>query len=132
MTDLRNFRNCRLLPLFLALSLVGCGDDKKVTALTTSRSPDGNWAVFANMVQYGGPGTAGLQIEVSLGPARQPDERAMILLLDPDQRVSAAGDTILVNWRSSRSLSIKYPKGSSIDFQAIKAYGLNISADPAN
>ncbi len=118
-----------LLPLLIILLLSACGEDKKTIASSTSQSPDGSWVATVDVIQYGGPGTAGLQTQVSLSPSRQPDHRAQILLIEDNQVTSSIGRDVSVSWQGAGHLNVRYPKGSVVDFQAIKAAGITVSSE---
>lgn len=117
------------LTLFAVLTLYGCGDDKGIVSSNDTLSPDGNWIATVDVVQYGGPGTAGLQTEVKLGPSRRREERTLILLAESNQLSSSSNQHIYVLWQGSRHIYIKYPSADTIDFKADQAYNVTITAD---
>jgi hypothetical protein len=116
-------------PLLGIILLMGCGSDKQVISATVSRSPDNSWIATTEVVQYGGPGTAGMQIQVSLSPSRQPQERAQIFLANDDQQPAALADGVAVSWQDTKHLRIRYPERVSVDFLAVRASGIAISSD---
>jgi hypothetical protein len=116
----------RRILLVLALSayafVSGCRDVASIWS-TESRSPDGQWIAVARTDQYGGPGTAGLQTTVSLKRAKGPKSTIEILALSQN----AASINLKMNWLTPSHLEITYEQPASVDFQAIKCGGVDIS-----
>ena len=101
---------------------VGCRDAETIWS-TESRSPDGRWIATAHTDEYGGPGTAGILSTVSLRQVKGRQEKIEILQLSQD----ATSVDLKLNWLTPSHLEITYKQPASIDFQAIKCGGIEIS-----
>lgn len=107
----------------LLFSLVaGCKDMATIWS-TESNSPDGRWVAAAHTDQYGGPGTAGILSTVTLRQVKARQDNIEVLQLSQD----ATGVDIKLNWLTPTHLEITYKQPASVDFQAIKCGGIDIS-----
>lgn len=119
-------RRIRLLAI-VALCVVagGCGQDMATIWSTESRSPDGGWVAKAHTDQYGGPGTAAVISTVSLQrTAGRQDEIEVLELWQDSYPI-----TLALEWLTPTHLHIAYRGRATIDFQAIKAAGIDISVN---
>ena len=112
-----------LAALLVCLFFASCRDVGTIWS-TESHSPDGQWIANAKTDQYGGPGTAGLQSTVSLKRVKGPKDHMMVLLLSSQDVTSIQPK---LNWISSSHLEIAYKQPASIEFQAIKCAGIEIT-----
>ena len=107
----------------LLCSLVsGCKDAATIWS-TESNSPDGRWVASAHTDQYGGPGTAGILSTVTLRQVKGRQDKIEVLQLSQD----ATGVDLKLNWLTPTHLEITYKQPASVDFQAIKCGGIDIS-----
>jgi hypothetical protein len=106
--------------------------DQAVIATSTVKSPDGLWIARSTTTQFGGPGTAGLQIAVDLVRIARPKEPIQILLIDPVTSWEDPATRVSMSWLDADHLVLRYPDRALIDFQAIKAAGIEIAAESAN
>jgi hypothetical protein len=111
---------CALIGICLLYS--GCGPTTTWSA--ESRSPDGLWVAIVRTDQYSGPGNAGLYSTVYLKRTKGDKTPIEVLLLDQQE----TGPIILkTNWLSSSHLEVAYTQHPSLDFQAVKCAGIDIS-----
>lgn len=108
--------------ILLCVSAFGCEDAETIWS-TESRSPDGGWVATAKTDQYGGPGTAGIISTVSLRQVKGRQDKIEILQLSQN----ASSIDLKLNWLTSSHLEITFKQPASIDFQAIKCGGIDIS-----
>jgi hypothetical protein len=113
-----------LLMLSLAACVLGlaCRDAKTVWS-TESRSPDGRWIAAAHTDQYGGPGAAGIISTVYLRQVVGRQDKIEVLQLSQD----ALSVDLKLSWLTPSHLDITYRQPASVDFQAIKCGGVEIS-----
>jgi hypothetical protein len=111
-----------LAAVLLCVVASGCKDVKTIWS-TESRSPDGQWVALAHTDQYGGPGAAGIVSTVSLRQIKGRQDKIEILQLSQD----ATGVDLKLNWLTPTHLEITYRQPASVDFQAIKCGGIDIS-----
>lgn len=108
--------------LFLCALVSGCKDVATIWS-TESSSPDGRWVASAHTDQYSGPGTAGILSTVTLRQVKGRQDKIEVLQLSQD---STQVD-LKLNWLSPTHLEITYKQPASVDFQAIKCGGIDIS-----
>ncbi len=106
----------------LCILVVGCRDAATIWS-TDSSSPDGRWVASAHTDQYSGPGTAGILSTVTLRQVKGKQDKVEILQLSQD---STQVD-LKLNWLSPTHLEITFKQPASVDFQAIKCGGIDIS-----
>jgi len=111
-----------LASILLFALISGCKDVATIWS-TESTSPDGRWVAAAHTDQYGGPGTAGIQSSVSLRQVKGRPDKIEILQLSQD----ATGVDLKLTWLTPTHLEITYKQPASVDFQAIKCGGIDIS-----
>ena len=100
----------------------GCKDAATIWS-TESNSPDGRWVATAHTDQYGGPGTAGILSTVSLRQVKGRQDKVEVLQLSQD----ATSVDLKLSWLTPTHLEITYKQPASVDFQAIKCGGIDIS-----
>ena len=116
-----------LFSVVLAGGLLGCAKPNETTWSNESKSPDGNWIVLAHTEHTdGGFGTGWegtiVQLKQSFDGAKPMD------ILDFDDGPESPTD-MQAHWISPSHLQITYRGNPKINFQAIKAFGLDISAE---
>lgn len=91
------------------------------------KSPDATWIASARTVQYGGPGNAGLYTYVYLNAKGSSRSPVMMLLFD-DEYVTPGNRThVKMTWVTQKHLEIAYKSGVTIEYQAIKYSGIDVS-----
>lgn len=110
-----------LIVVFLCC-LCACRDVATI-ASSESRSPDGRWIATVRTDQYGGPGTAAILSTVFLKQATGRQDSMEILQLSQD----APSVDLKLNWSAPAHLEITYRQPASVDFQALKYGGVDIS-----
>jgi hypothetical protein len=110
------------LAISLALvGLAGC-DETQRTTLADVRSPDGLWVARVTQEQHFGPGNAAVFSIVDL--LRAGDKRPVEVLMVEQQ--DAQPDHLRVAWLDPHHLEVRY-RDAQVDFQAVKAAGLDIT-----
>jgi hypothetical protein len=104
----------------------GCSDSAIVWS-GESQSPDKHFVAKARTEQYSGPGTAGVFTTVYLKQGAQ--SPVMILSLSNESAYPAGITAVNMNWITPSHLSVTYKGHATIDFQAIKCAGVEISVD---
>lgn len=102
--------------------LVGCKNGATIWSSQVP-SPDGQWTSKAQTDQYSGPGNAGLVTTVYLKRVKGPQKPVVILAVE--QNSKSIG--LKMNWVTPANLKITYNQPVSVDFEAIKCGGINIS-----
>jgi len=111
-----------LIIVSLCALVPGCKDAATIWS-TKSSSPDGRWVAAAHTDQYGGPGTAGILSTVTLRQVKGRQDKIEVLQLSQD----ATSVDLKLNWLTPSHLEITYKQPASVDFQAIKCGGIDIS-----
>lgn len=113
--------------MFLAFSLIsGCRDSATIWS-TESIAPDGQWKAVARTEQYGGMGAAGVQASVILQRNQGPDSPIKILSFSNESAYPQGVANLELKWLTPSHLDVGYGKGASVQFQAIKCAGIEIS-----
>ncbi|MGB6679567.1 MAG: hypothetical protein WBE44_22925 [Terriglobales bacterium] len=111
-----------LLVIGVCIVLSSC--NPKTTWSVEVPSPDGSWIASARTDQYSGPGNAGLYTGVYLRRTRGQKDPMEILLLDQQE---TGPITVKMNWLTPSHLEVTYTDNPTVDFQAVKAAGIEIS-----
>lgn len=120
--------------LMLALScalLSGCEEKPSVIWASRVKSPDGVWVAEAETKQWGGPGNSYVATTVALKwipKSRRPPIEVLELANESAYPIGVTG--VVMKWVTNSHLDVTYGAGARVDFQAIKAAGLNITAHP--
>jgi hypothetical protein len=123
------FLVCGLFWSSIALTLAATTACSDVETVSTQRvaSPNGAWVAVAKTERHSGPGAAGVQTIVSLQPSRGNQAANMILLLSHDPNRPGVDTGLKMSWLTNSHLEIAYRHNPSLDFQAIKDAGVDIS-----
>jgi hypothetical protein len=111
-----------LLSVSICILISGCRDVATIWTIEVL-SPDGQWHAVARTDEYGGPGTAGLQTIVSLRASKGSQTPIQILLFTQNEK----SIDLQMKWLSPSHLEVTYNGHPSLDFQAIKCAGIDIS-----
>jgi hypothetical protein len=118
-----------ILPIVLGLifSLSGCmRGGSKTTWSAESRSPDGKRVANAFNVAQSGFGTGGGGTDVYLNWTTGSQAKQLILAFS-DGPADPDGMKVGMNWLTPRHLELTYKGQRSLDFQAVKCDGVDIS-----
>jgi hypothetical protein len=115
--------------LALSIALTGCNDEPVAIWSLTSKSPDGVWIAGARTDQWSGPGIASVAtyVELRWTPNLQ-REPISILVMSNESAYPLGVTAVKMNWISSTHLDITYPASAKVEFQAVIASGLSITA----
>ena len=106
--------------------VLGCRDVATIWS-AEARSPDGNWTARARTDQYGGPGTAFVGTSVYLYWINGSKPPVLILGLSNESAYPNGITSVKMNWLTPSKLELAYQGHASIDFEAIKCAGIDIS-----
>ena len=104
----------------------GCKDSAIIWS-TESQSPDKHFVASAHTEQFGGFGTAGVVTAVYLKQSGQPP--VMILCLSNESAYPSGITAVNMTWITPSHLRITYKGRATINFQAIKCAGVEISVE---
>jgi hypothetical protein len=120
-------RRTVLLTVIAASLYMSCCRDSALIWSAESRSPDGRLLASAQTDQFSGPGTAHVGTTVFLkqiGGSRPPVE---ILEFSNDSAYPPGVTSVRMNWTTASHLEVMYQSGATLDFQAVKCFGIDIS-----
>lgn len=106
--------------------LQGCHDQATIWS-TTAVSPNGQIIASAETTQWGGLGTAYVATGVYLKQPKSSQPPLLILGFTNESAYPAGVTAVNLRWLSDSQLDVTYKPGATIDFQAIKALGVDIS-----
>jgi hypothetical protein len=112
--------------VLICVLVSGCRDVATIWS-AQSRSPDGQWLAKAQTDQYGGPGTAGVQTNVSLERTSDSDHPADILSFSNETAYPLGITNVEMRWLTPSHLEVGYKGHASLDFQVVKFGGIEIS-----
>ena len=123
---LRNFDV--LLLLFSACLALSACEGPRTAWSAESRSPDGRWIATAQAVETNGIGIGDPGTFVSLNWTSGSQPPRLILALSPSLSSSQRGSTkVGMNWLTPTHLELTYSGKMTVDFQAIRCDGVEIS-----
>lgn len=102
----------------------GCRDSAVILS-AESPSPDGRYLARAKTEQFGGPGTAYVRTTVYLKQGRRP--AVEILGLSNESAYPAGITRVGMNWLSPFRLELTYKGQATLDFEAVRCAGVDIS-----
>lgn len=117
----------RIVLLLIVLSCVltsGC--KAPITWSAESRSSDGKMIATAKTVDDSGPGTDFIQTTVYLNWATNKNPPTMILAFS-DGPAGPDGMKVWMNWLTPTHLELTYKGQRTLDFQAVRCDGIDIS-----
>jgi hypothetical protein len=112
--------------LTMCIALAGCADTDKVIWRAESKSPDGAWLALAHTETTAGPGNNAQWTMVEIQQNISSGQPLMVLDFDEDQ---ASVKALTMNWTTSSHLDVKYKGDALITFQAIKAFGKDVTVE---
>ena len=113
-----------VISLFACLGLVGC--KTAPTWSTEARSPDQKMVARAETIDNGGFGTGWIQTAVFLNWATGSQKPKLILSFTDGPSVPG-GMNVELNWLSNGHLEVAYKGARTIDFEAIRCNGIDIT-----
>jgi hypothetical protein len=109
--------------------LLSACDGPKTSVLAESRSPDGKLIARARATQPSGIGTGNIGTFVDLNWTNGSQNPTTILSFD-DGSDYPGDKTVGLNWLSPTHLEVTYKGQRTIDFEAIKCHGVEITIRP--
>ena len=106
------------------LALTACQSATQTIWTAQSKSPDGAYIALAHTENTDGPGINAQYTEVELKQSFNGAKPVTILTLDEG---SEAVKNLQMNWTSPSRLVVSYQGNPTLLFEAIKAFGLDVS-----
>jgi hypothetical protein len=122
----KNITGLVVTAIVCCVLLQGCRDQATIWS-TTAVSPNGQIIASANTEQYGGLGTAYVSTGVYLKQSKSSKPPLLILGFTNESAYPAGVTEVNLRWLSDSQLDVTYKPGAIIDFQAIKAIGVDIT-----
>jgi hypothetical protein len=116
-----------LLSVALCIPILACNGSKP-NWTGESTSPDGHWIATARTFIQSGFGTGYIGTDVYLKGKNASTSEAHILGLSYKYEVPSGITDVEMRWISATHLAITYRGSPTVEFQAIKCDGLDISA----
>ena len=107
--------------------LVSSCDGPKTIWSAESRSPDGKMIATARTTQTSGIGTGDPDTSVYLNWTTGSQAPTIILALMPDGPDEPGNMNVAMNWLTPRHLELTYKGPRTLDFEAVKCHGVDIS-----
>jgi hypothetical protein len=111
----------------VCVAAIGCKDGGTTIWSADVRSPDKNWIASANTQQWSGPGTAYVATSVYLKRPDNSKPPIEILEFANDSAYPSGITNVEMNWLTPSHLEVAYKGHPSLNFQAIKCAGVDIS-----
>src|SRR5690348_10807868 len=111
----------------LCMLLAGCGSDQATIWSAKASSPNGQLVASAYTTQISGPGTAYVGTVVHLAQVKAHNNLLVLGFTNASAYPSGA-TAVGLHWLSNSQLDVTYKSGATINFQAIKALGVSITA----
>ncbi len=105
----------------------GCRDEGTTIWSNEVRSPDGHWLALAATKQWSGPGNAYVATSVYLKGVNGSQVPTQILGFSNDSAYPAGVTNVKMEWVTPKHLNVTYGGHATLDFQAIKCNGIDIS-----
>jgi hypothetical protein len=115
-----------LLILVACFSVSGCHRVSTIWS-AEARSPDGHWLAIARTDQSIGPGTNFDVTVVYLKRTGDSQPPTQILFLIHDEESGSDSIDLKMNWLMPSHLEVTYREHPTLDFQAVKCAGIDIS-----
>jgi hypothetical protein len=121
-----------LLVLGSCILVFGCRDEGTTIWSQGVRSPDGHWLATAATKQWSGPGNAYVATIVYLEGIDGSQPPAEVLGFSNDSAYPAGITNVKMEWITPNHLNVTYGGHATLDFQAIKCAGIDISVRDAS
>lgn len=107
--------------------LSGCRDKGTIIWSKEMRSPDGRWLATAATRQWSGPGNAYVATTVYLKEKDSQEPPVEVLGFSNDSAYPSGVTNVTMDWVTPKHLNVTYGSHATLDFQAIKCSGIDIS-----
>lgn len=115
---------CTFLFTLSCLPISGCESATKTIWSAQSKSPDGGWLALAHTENTAGPGVNAQYTIVEMRQNFKTSKPVQILVFDEDH---AKVKILSMTWVSPSHLNVSYSGDATLLFQAIKAFGNDIT-----
>jgi hypothetical protein len=126
-----SIHKCILLLIFGACVLLSSCDGPKSTWSAESRSPDGKMIATARTIQTSGIGTGDPGTFVYLNWTTGSQHPTIVLALT-DGPSEPSSTEVGMNWLTPKHLELTYKGPRTLDFEAAKCHGIDISVRDLN
>jgi len=115
-----------LVTISLCVLSSSCSDDATIWSAKVD-SPNGQLIATAQTVQTSGPGNNSVGTAVYLKQPLSSYPPVMVLGLSDESAYPVGVTAVELHWQSNSKLDVTYKAGATIEFQAVKALGADIS-----
>jgi hypothetical protein len=112
----------------LCIVLSSCGGNSETIWSAEAKSPNGKWLAQASTLQSSGFGTADVETGVYLKWVAGAHPPTMILGFSDNSAYPSGATNVKMRWITNSHLDVMYGAGATLNFQAIKAGGIEITA----
>ena len=112
----------KMMAVGLVLMLGGC-DSSEVVIKDEVKSPDGSRTVRVQTHAYSGPGNNSMYAEIYLFWTENQQPIEVLLLNAPHDKYAG----VKVRWHGNNALEVTRHPEAKVEFQAVKAIGVDIS-----
>jgi hypothetical protein len=116
-----------LLTIACAVLVTGCRDEGKTIWSAEIRSPDSRCLATANTKQWSGPGTAYVATSVYLKLIDNSATATQVLGFSNESAYPIGVTAVHMEWLTPKHLNVTYGSHATLDFQAIKFAGIDIT-----
>lgn len=109
------------------LALLSACNDSAIIWATEVKSPDGHLIASAHTEQFGGLGTAAVFTSVFLKQSSSSKKPVEVLTLSNSSAYPVGITSVIMSWQSPSQLQVAYKGDATIEFQAIKCLGVEVS-----
>ena len=120
-------RKSVLLLILGACVLISSCDGPRTTVAGESRSPDGKMVATAYRLEAGGIGTGDIATHVYLNWTKGSQAATIILAFKDGEDDPNSDMSVGMNWITPTHLELTYKGPRTIDFEAVKCHGIDIS-----
>jgi hypothetical protein len=107
--------------------MFGCRDEGTTIWSKEMRSPDGRWLATAATRQWSGPGNAYVATTVYLKQKDSQQPPVEVLGFSNDSAYPSGVTNVTMDWVTPKHLNVTYGSHATLDFQAVKCSGIDIS-----
>lgn len=120
-----------LVTISLCVLSTSCSDDATIWSATVN-SPNGQLIATAQTIQTSGPGNNSVGTAVYLKQPRSAYPPVTVLGFSNESAYPTGVTAVELHWQSNSKLDVTYKAGATIEFQAVRALGADISVHQAS
>jgi hypothetical protein len=116
-----------LLAVGACVLVYGCRNNGAIIWSKEVRSPDGHWLATAATKQWSGPGSAYVETDVSLKSSDSSQPPVEVLGFSNESAYPLGVTNVKMDWVTPKHLNVTYGRHATLDFQAVRCAGIDIS-----